>query len=107
MHSAVVIDETPIPVSSPPGSEKIFLSTVGTRSGNLCHNAEVLDDSGCMGMVVSSRFLQRVGIVARPTAHPVTVRFAKPELEIATSLECELWVRIGKWAKCITFSVLT
>ncbi|KAJ3111400.1 hypothetical protein HK098_000221, partial [Nowakowskiella sp. JEL0407] len=99
-------DTTSIPIWSSSQDEKIFVGRIGKSAKSLDHVVNVLDDSGCMGMVMSASFAEKVGLETYRAESPTTVMFANSIITEKAELCCDAWVKIGKWLKRITFAIL-
>ncbi|KAJ1559775.1 hypothetical protein HK096_011129, partial [Nowakowskiella sp. JEL0078] len=72
----VVNDVSNIPVWSSSQDEKIFVGRIEKSAKSLDHIMNMLDDSGCMGMVMSAIFAEKVGLETYRAESPTTVMFA-------------------------------
>jgi hypothetical protein len=101
-----VIDKTPMKVWVEPEEEKLFYGTI--YQPDSCKKTEiiVLDDSGCMGNVISSELVQALGITTFTPTSPVTVIFGKKGVSATTNLQAKVWLQVNGWKKEMTLAVL-
>ena len=101
-----IVDYGLIPVWVSKNEEKIFEGVMGQDGNKTNIPIQILDDTGCMGMIISKNMVELHGLKTYETLNSTKVMFANPNLTVESNLLCDVWVKIGKWKKRITFSVL-
>ncbi|KAJ1557284.1 hypothetical protein HK096_008124, partial [Nowakowskiella sp. JEL0078] len=74
--------------------EKIFQGLIILEGMQNELPIKILDDSGCMGMVLGKKFVELHNLKTKISTDPIQVSFANPSMYCTSNETCTLWIKV-------------